>query len=111
MGRMPAFLVSFALAFVSGFALSGRGDAAHPGDASFRGTALDTLEIGQSVGLSEDAHGRWKIMVMPSVEQLPFKVVEIGEDYVTFRDIADITDRLVPIYAIHSIDTLLFKER
>jgi len=111
MGRIPALLVSIALAFVSGFALSDIGDAAHSGDVSFRGSTLDVLKVDQSVGLSEDAHGRWKIMVMPSVEQLPYKVVEIGKDFVTIRDIAGISDRLIPIYSIHSIETILLEQR
>ena len=111
MGRMPTILVSLALVAFCGFAFSGRVGATHPGGSLSRGTALDTLEVGQSISLSEGAHGLWKITVMPSVEQLPCKVVAIGEDYVTIRDIAEISDRLVPIYSLQSIETLLLKER
>jgi hypothetical protein len=108
---MPAILVSLALVVFCGFALSGRVGATHPGASLSRGTALDALEVGQSLSLNEDTYGRWKITLMPVMKQLPYKVVEVGEDYVTVRDVAGITDRLIPIYSIHSIETLLLKER
>ena len=36
-------------------------------------------------------------------QQLYFQVVEVGSDYIVVRDIAEITDTLVPIYSIKSI--------
>jgi len=71
-------------------------------------TFLEHLKPGQAVSLTE-RDGRYEIGVFPPAYQpLAHKVIEIGPDYVIFRDLVQITDTIVPIYSIKSIKVLRF---
>jgi hypothetical protein len=51
--------------------------------------------------------GRYEVGVFPPAYQvLGHKVIEIGPDYVVFRDLVGITDSIVPIYSIKAIKVL-----
>ena len=67
-------------------------------------TFLDHLKPGQAVTLDEK-DGRYEIGVMPN-QVLGFNVVEIGQDFVTLRDIAGVTDTIVPVYSIKAVKVL-----
>ena len=42
----------------------------------------------------------------PGYHPMPQKIIEIGQDYVVFRDLVGITDTIVPVYSIKSIKVL-----
>ena len=67
---------------------------------------LDHLKPRQVVSLTTK-DGRYEIGVFPaSYQPLPYKVVEIGHDYVVLRDLVEINDVILPIYAIKAIKVL-----
>ena len=67
---------------------------------------LDHLKVGQSVSLNEK-DGRYEIGILPpGYQPMPQKIIEIGQDYVVFRDLVGITDTIVPIYSIKAIKVL-----
>ncbi|MGD0900313.1 MAG: hypothetical protein ABR915_20975 [Thermoguttaceae bacterium] len=71
-----------------------------------RATFLERLKPGQSVTLT-DKDGRYEIgMFAESIGPLSHNVVEIGQDFVVLRDIANITDTIVPVYSIKAIRVL-----
>jgi hypothetical protein len=64
---------------------------------------LDRLKVGQAVALT-DKDGRYEIGVFPpELHPLGHTVIEIAQDYVVLRDLAKITDTLIPICSIKSI--------
>jgi hypothetical protein len=66
-------------------------------------TFLEHLKPGQAVSLT-DKEGRYEIGVFPPAYQpLDHKVVEVSQDFVVFRDLAGITDTIVPVYSIKAI--------
>lgn len=80
------------------------GTAAPP--AERKATFLEQLKPGQAVSLTEK-DGRYEIGVFPPAYQpLGHKVVEVGQDYVTLRDLVGITDTIVPVYSIKAIKVL-----
>ncbi len=67
---------------------------------------LEHLKPGQAVSLAEK-DGRYEIGVFPPAYQpLGHKVIEIGQDYVVFRDFAEITETIVPVYSLKAIKVL-----
>ena len=67
---------------------------------------LENLTPGQTVSLSEK-DGGYEIGVFPPAYQpLGQKVIEVSQNYVVFRDLAGITDTIVPIYSIKAIRIL-----
>jgi hypothetical protein len=75
-------------------------------ERAVRATFLERLKPGQPVFLTEK-YGRYEIGVFPeNFRPLSHNVVEIGQDYVVLRDIANITDTVVPIYSIKAIRVL-----
>jgi hypothetical protein len=67
-----------------------------------RKTVFSTLKVGQPVILKDKA-ALFEISTMDIGDVGTHKVIEIGEDYVALRDIADITELRVPIYAVRAI--------
>jgi hypothetical protein len=67
---------------------------------------LDHLKVGQPVSLNEK-DGRYEIGILPpGYQPMPQKIIEIGQDYVVFRDLVGITDTIVPVYSIKAIKVL-----
>lgn len=67
---------------------------------------LDRLNAGQAVSLT-DQDGRYEIGVFPKgIQPLGYTVIEVAQDYVVLRDIAKVTDTIIPIYSIKSIRVL-----
>lgn len=60
------------------------------------------LKVGQSVSLKDDGSAYTITHFEPELPQ-SHKVVEIGDDFVVVRDIAEITETTIPIYSIKSI--------
>ncbi len=66
-------------------------------------TLLERLTAGQAVAVREDS-GRYEIGIWPeSIRPLSHKVIEVGLDYGCVRDIAQVSDTYIPIYAIKTI--------
>jgi hypothetical protein len=64
---------------------------------------LDRLKVGEPVAV-EEKDGRYQLTIFikgPAV--LDHTIVEFGSDYVAMRDLAGITDLVVPIYSIRAI--------
>jgi len=79
--------------------------ATPPGDQK-ASRFLDHLKVGQPVSLNEK-DGRYEIGILPpGYQPVPQKVIEIGHDYVVFRDLVGITDTIVPVYSIKAIKVL-----
>ena len=66
---------------------------------------LSVLSKGQAVSV-KDAGGRYEIGVIPNVETLGYKVIEVGSDYVVVQDISQVTELHIPIYAIKVVSVL-----
>jgi len=67
---------------------------------------LEHLKPGQAVSLTEK-DGKYEIGVFPPAYQpLGHKVIEVSQDYVVFRDLAGVTDTIVPVYSIKAIKVL-----
>lgn len=60
------------------------------------------LTIGQSMSLKDEGSAFTITFFDPELPQ-SHKIIEIGENFIVVRDIAEITDTLVPIYSIKSI--------
>jgi len=62
-----------------------------------------SLRLGQAVQI-KDSGGNYEIGVVEKFDgPLGYKVTEIGLDYVVCRDIADVTELRIPVYAVKSI--------
>jgi hypothetical protein len=92
-----AFLAVVALG--TSFAFSQRGDD-HRGQG-----VLSVLSKGQAVSV-KDAGGRYEIGILPNVETLGYKVVDVGADFVVVEDIAQVTQLRIPIYSIKAVSIL-----
>ena len=63
---------------------------------------FSSLKVDQHIKLTD--HGTaYTISYFEKELELPFKVVEIGKDYVIIRDLAGIKDTLIPVYAVKAI--------
>lgn len=67
-------------------------------------TFLSKLKPDQPVSLTEK-DGRYEIGIFDNefFRPQPYTVIEVGNDYVVMRDLAKITDLVVPIYSIKAI--------
>ncbi len=64
---------------------------------------LDVLKPGQTVSVKEVA-GRYEITVfMDTVRPLGHKVISVSRDHVRVRDITQIVDTLIPVYAVSAV--------
>lgn len=63
---------------------------------------FSSLKIGQSVTLKDEDTG---ITISFFEEELPtaHKVIEIGDDFIVVRDIANVTETTIPVYSIKRI--------
>ena len=78
------------------------GAAAPPAEKK-AATFLDHIKPGQMVSLQEK-DGRYELTILPpEFRPLIHTVIEVGQDYITLRDLANITDSVLPIYSIKSI--------
>ena len=62
------------------------------------------LKVGQAVNLSD--HGSAYSLRIFEEDNVPLShtVIEIGEDFIVVRDIAEVTDSIVPLYSIKAIE-------
>ncbi len=63
---------------------------------------FSSLKLGQPVTLKDMGAG-YSLSFFEEGLQLTHTVVEIGEDYVVVRDIAGVTDTMVPVYSLKGI--------
>ena len=63
---------------------------------------FSSLKIGQSVTLKDDGTG---ITISFFDEELPtaHNIIEIGDEFIVVRDIANVTDTTIPVYSIREI--------
>jgi hypothetical protein len=75
-------------------------------ETTVKASFLDRLKPGQPV-VVEDKNGRYFIGIMPKTfRPLGHTVIEVGSDYVTVRDLAEINDTRIPIFSVASIRIL-----
>ncbi len=60
------------------------------------------LRVGQSVSLKDEGSVFIITFFDPDLPQ-SHKVIEVGNDYVVVRDIAEVGDRTIPVYAVKAI--------
>ena len=97
--KIIAILLLGMVAFGTSFAFSQRGEE------HGRGGVLSVLSKGQAVGV-KDVSGRYEISVIPDMEILGYKVVDVGSDYLVVRDITGVTELRIPIYSIKAVSIL-----
>ena len=88
------------VAFASSLAFSQRGGEEHG-----RKGVLGVLSKGQAVSL-KDVSGRYEIGIIPNVEMLGYKVLEVGSDFLVVQDISQVTELRIPIYSIKVVSIL-----
>lgn len=62
------------------------------------------LSVGQKVGVKEVQHV-YVITVFKGLDIAPYKVVQVGADYIVLEDALGLNELRIPIYAIKSITT------
>ncbi len=66
---------------------------------------MSVLAKGQPVNL--EAAGRYAIIILPKgPETLPYKVAEVGPDYVVIEDSVGVTELRIPLWSITSVQVL-----
>lgn len=71
-------------------------------------SVFSIFKVGQSVNLKD--HGSaYSISVFEDDVPLSHTVVEVGDDYVVVRDIAGVTDSMVPVYSVKAIEKVRSK--
>ncbi len=60
------------------------------------------LKVGQSVAL-QDHGGSYEIRLMDMEVPMGHTVVDVGQDYVVLKDLAEVTETRIPIYAIKAV--------
>lgn len=60
------------------------------------------LKVGQSVSLKDEGRAFTITFFEPELQQ-SHTVIEVGNDYVVVRDIAEISETVVPVYAVKAI--------
>jgi hypothetical protein len=63
---------------------------------------LAPLKVGQSVAL-QDRGGSWEIRLTDVEVPMGHTVVEVGQDFVVLKDIAEATESRIPIFAIKAV--------
>ena len=67
---------------------------------------LSVLAKGQPVNLKDTA-GRYTITILPKgPDALPYKISEIGQDYVVVQDSVGITELRIPLWSIKEVQVL-----
>ncbi len=64
-------------------------------------TVFSTLKVGEPVALKDKGHS-FEITVMDG-DTGTHTVVEVGDDYIVLRDVAEVAELRVPIYAIRAV--------
>ena len=77
-------------------------------DAKARRGLFTTLRVGQSANL-KDVGTAYEISTFDNDLPLSHTVVEIGEDYLVMRDIANVIDTRIAIYAVKSVSHIRTK--
>lgn len=72
--------------------------AASQPQAAAKKTVFSTLKVGQPVALKDKGH-LFEITEMDG-DTGTHTVVEIGDDYIVLRDVAEVIESRIPIYAI-----------
>lgn len=97
MSKSITIFVAGALLAFAAFTVSGQSPA-QP-----RQGFLSALKLGQAVTLKEVA-GRFEIGTLDDIPgPLGYKITEVGSDYLTVVDIADVTETRIPVYSIKCI--------
>lgn len=63
---------------------------------------FSALKVGQAVSLKDEGSAFTITFFEPELPQ-SHKVIEVGNDYIVVRDIAGISDTMVPIYSVKGI--------
>jgi hypothetical protein len=63
---------------------------------------FSALKVGQSVSLKDEGSACTITLFEPEILQ-SHKVIEIGDNFIVVRDIAEITETVVPVYSIKSV--------
>jgi hypothetical protein len=63
---------------------------------------FSALKVGQAVSLKDEGSAFTITFFEPELQQ-SHKVVEIGDNFIVLRDIAGISDTMVPIYSVKAI--------
>ncbi len=63
---------------------------------------LAPLKVGQSVAL-QDHGGSYEIHLMDVEVPMGHTVVDVGQDFVVLKDIAEVTETRIPIFAIKAV--------
>ncbi len=67
---------------------------------------LAVLRAGQPVSIKDTA-GRYEVSVFKDgPEMLTHQVVEVASDYLVVKDVADVTEARIPIFAIKAVTTI-----
>ena len=69
---------------------------------------LSTLKVGKSVSLKDEGAG-YSISFLDEEVPQSHTVIEIGDDFVVMRDIAGVTETVVPVYSLKSIERVKTK--
>lgn len=97
MSKSITIFVAGAILAVTAFTVSGQAPA-QP-----RQGFLSALKQGQAVSLKEVA-GRFEISTFDDLPgPLGYKIIEVGPDYLTVVEIADVTEIRIPTFSIKSI--------
>jgi len=71
-----------------------------------RAGALEPLRPGLAITLTEAAD-RFEIGILPGVPgPLVHEVTAVGEDYVAVKDIAGVTETVIPLFSIKCVKTM-----
>jgi hypothetical protein len=71
---------------------------------------FSAFRVGQSVSLRDEGSAFTITFFEPELQQ-SHKVIEIGDNFIVVRDIAEITETTVPIYAVKAIVKVKTKAR
>ena len=63
---------------------------------------FSAIKVGQSVSLKDEGSAFTITFFEPDLQQ-SHKVVEIGDNFIVVRDLAEVTETTVPVYAVKSI--------
>jgi hypothetical protein len=75
----------------------------------FADNFFSVLKKDQKIGLQETANGyHIKVFKNFGVDTAPYKVIEIGDDYIVIEDAIGVNEIRIPIYSIKSITTVKF---
>ena len=75
------------------------------GEEHGRGGVLGVLSKGQAVSVKE-VSGRYEMGIIPNVEMLGYRVIEVGSDYVVVQDIVQVTELRIPIYSVKAVSII-----